>query len=323
MIRGMRLTTPLISFVMPVHNSSRYLHESIESVLRQSYQNLELIAVDDGSDDNSLEILHQFAAGDHRVTVVACRHRGISATRNEAWQTARGDFIANLDSDDVAFPVRAELQCQYLLDHTDCVAVGANAFQIDTDGDPLGPLIVRISHDDIVGELLAGRGSALIHSATMFRRGPLEHVGGYREDLPVAEDLDLFLKLSEHGRLANLPETLIRFRRHLDSITAISKSGMQNQTFRKSVVADAFRRRGLPPDSMNVMVFSPPRSTAERYWQWLRYASRSGYRRTARKYAWKLLRGNWYRVDVWVRLLRIQFRSLFQHVYQRVRRMRR
>src|ERR1041385_2771269 len=95
---------------MPVRNAGRFLAEAVDSVLRQTFRDLELVAVDDGSTDDSLEILQRLATEDPRVSVVTGDARGISAALNRGWHEARGEYIGRLDADDVALPGRLEHQ---------------------------------------------------------------------------------------------------------------------------------------------------------------------------------------------------------------------
>ena len=109
-----RQSDPIISVLLPVYNSARYLDESVQSILAQTFRSFELIVVDDGSTDGSGDILDRLALADDRIRVFHCPHEGQCRTRNFAIRHARGEFLAEQDSDDVALPHRLALQVEHL-----------------------------------------------------------------------------------------------------------------------------------------------------------------------------------------------------------------
>ncbi|MDR3637804.1 MAG: glycosyltransferase family 2 protein [Isosphaeraceae bacterium] len=291
---------PIVSIVLPVYNSAAYLLEAIRSVLGQTFHEFELVAVDDGSDDGSDAILDHCSLQDERVRVFHSPHQGPSGARNCAIRLARGEFLATLDSDDVASPLRLRLQVDYLRRNPECVVVGGQGAQIDPDGDPIAPLRVPLRHDAIEQELFVGRGSAIIHSAAMCRRAAVVEVGGYDEGLSLSEDLDLYLRLAEHGRLANLPDLLVRQRRHLGSVTA--QCDQQNALrVKERVLRAALKRRGLTEDQVTVKEFYYPRSLPELYLAWTVMALGSRHPRTALKYGRRFLQQSWNDPRPWCR----------------------
>src|SRR4051794_39230969 len=100
------MSNPVISVVMPVYNASRYLHSAVDSVLRQTFSDFELIAVDDGSTDNSKALLEQIAANEPRLRIVSRPNTGIVGALNDGLGVARGELIARMDADDIALPER-------------------------------------------------------------------------------------------------------------------------------------------------------------------------------------------------------------------------
>ena len=210
--------TPLISVVTAVYNGERYLAEAIESILRQSFTEFEFIIIYDGSVDSSPSILHSYAAKDARVRLVAHENRGLTPALNEGIALARGQFIARMDADDIALPERLQMQVAYLQTTPDCVIVGTKVMMMDADGCSLGPLHVHATHAEIDRILLLGRGTTLVHPSVMFRADTVRAIGGYREKFTSVQDLDLYLRLAEKGRLANLPNILLKWRQHPASI---------------------------------------------------------------------------------------------------------
>ncbi len=228
--------------VIPVFNASRYLAEAIDSVLGQSFQEWELVAVDDGSSDDSLSILERYSLVDFRVRVIAMPHAGIVSTRNTAIDAARGKFIAALDNDDAMLPQRLERQVEFLRNYPTIVAVGGGGILVDADGDPLINRVFPTSSEEVESELLAGR-NPLMQSCMMFRRDAMLQAGGYQDGRSFAEDYDLFLRLTEIGGIANLNEVLIRQRQHISRASA-SHYGDQNRVAIQAL-RDAYQRRNL------------------------------------------------------------------------------
>src|ERR1051325_1151561 len=113
---------PTVSVLLPVYNAERYLESALQSVLGQTFSDFEVIAVDDGSKDNSKKILERFAANDPRIRVISRPNTGIVGALNDGLAVARGEFIARMDADDVALPGRFQAQLDYLRGHPDCIA---------------------------------------------------------------------------------------------------------------------------------------------------------------------------------------------------------
>lgn len=233
---------PMVSVVMPVFNAEPFLAEAIDSTLAQTFEDLELIAVDDESTDTSLEILRNHASQDDRIHVIVRPHTGIAGARNDGIEAASGKYVAALDNDDAMYPQRLERQVAFLEEQDDFVAVGAAAMLVDVDGDPLIERRMPGPADDIERELLDGR-NPMMQPGVMFRRDALLEVGGYREAFNFSEDFDLFLRLSERGRLSNLDEVLLRHRQHINRASVSQFE--QQQRVAEQALREAYARRGL------------------------------------------------------------------------------
>jgi glycosyltransferase involved in cell wall biosynthesis len=195
---------------MAVHNAEPYLREAVNSVLGQTFQSFELIAVDDCSSDNSVRILESF--DDSRISVIRNDStRGASATRNIALDRARGEFVAILDADDVALPERLERQVEYLDSHPSVGLVGCAVYDnIDSGGNVLYRSCLPEDNETIQRTIL--RSWCFLHSSIMFRRVLQKQAGGYRREFEAAEDHDFILRLLDICEVTNIPEPLVRYR---------------------------------------------------------------------------------------------------------------
>lgn len=234
--------SPLISVLMPVYNSEQYVAQAVESILSQTFTNFEFLMIDDGSTDASLKILTAFAARDKRIRLTSRDNQGVSQTRNELLSQAKGKFVAVMDSDDIALPERFAYQVEFLQSNPDVVCVGGAHEVIDEKGRLLTCLELPQHNDQIQQLALAGHGS-ICHPCAMIRRASLIEIGGYDELLLTAHDLDLWLKLGEIGALANLKETVLKYRLHTKSISE------QNQTLQRKeaqvACEQAWQRQGI------------------------------------------------------------------------------
>ncbi len=276
------------SVLLPVYNGEKYLAEAIRSVLGQTFTRFELLLLDDGSTDASCELMQSFVAVDSRCRLFSWPNRGIVATLNAGLEHARGDFIFRMDADDICLPSRFEKQIEFLRDHPDHVALGSMVQWIDPEGMPLRVAVEQFSHDEIDARLLTGA-HVLYHPAMCIRASALRKVGGYREGYKHSEDLDLFLRLAEIGKVANLREILLRYRQHFHSIGK-QHTRLQWQSA-CTAIEEACARRGIGGVEDLLKGFVPPPSQAlgelHQIWAW--WALHSGNVATARKHAIRAL----------------------------------
>jgi glycosyltransferase involved in cell wall biosynthesis len=240
--QGAALNTPLISVCMPVYNAKRYLAEAVESILGQTFRDFEFLITDDGSTDRSLAILKHYAARDARIRLSTGPNAGLVTRLNEMLRQARGDLIARMDADDVALPKRFARQVEFLRSRPEVDVVGGAQEHIDSKGYQLTVHYDPQEHEEIEKCSLAGA-CPINHPSAMMRRRAVLAVGGYRKEM-TAEDLDLWLRMGEHGRLANLPDVITRYRIHESSLTA----SLHDQVLASSQTAvdEACDRRGIP-----------------------------------------------------------------------------
>ncbi|MEZ6090212.1 MAG: glycosyltransferase [Pirellulaceae bacterium] len=280
---------PLISVILPVYNAERYVREAVESILRQTYQTLELIAliaVDDDSTDSSFEILEELAAADDRLRLFTRPSKACTQALNLGIDLARGDWIARMDADDIAFPQRFEEQLRYLQNHESVVAVGSSVILIDGDGDEIGEQLVNGNPQEIADSILLGMGG-LMHPTVMMRTEALKQVGGYREKFQGAEDQDLWLRLNEIGEVTNIPDPLLYYRVHQANFSFQNHERCLDQL--RAAIEDAYRRRGIA-GPVRLGRIPPPTSAWERRLAWAWSAINTSRRRTALKYAIEMIR---------------------------------
>jgi glycosyltransferase involved in cell wall biosynthesis len=226
---------PLVSVLLPVYNAERYLAAAVESILQQRFSDFELLLIDDGSQDQSGQILQAYAERDPRIRLIRRANRGLIATLNEMLALALGEFLARMDADDIATPDRLALQVQFLQQHPEVVCVGGAFDLIDAQGRTVQWVPMPEQDAEIQEMLLIGR-TVINHPAALIRRSALLQIGGYDSTMPTVEDLDMLLKLGEIGKLANLPDSVLQYRFHFASVSA------QNLLFQNQMAETACRR---------------------------------------------------------------------------------
>lgn len=304
--------SPTVSVVMPVYNGARYLAETLDSILAQTYRDFELLVIDDGSTDPTPEILRRYAGMDSRVKALTRANRGIVKSRNELLELCRGRYMACNDADDLSVPTRLEKQVAYMEAHPQCVLLGSRLVVMDPYGSPLYQSLQKLTHDEIEAELLGnGGGWALLQSSILCRTEAARRVGGYRGSHPVfSEDHDFYLRLASVGQVANLAEPLVWYRRHLESTTGTYylEKTQEHAATRERVLREAHEQRGLvfPVDWNFSPMRPPPPDEQARLWGWA--ALRHGNVAIARRHARDAVRRSPFNVQSW-KLLACAFRA--------------
>lgn len=278
---------PRISVIFPVYNAERYLDAAVGSVLAQTWRDFELIALDDGSTDGSRAILERIATTDDRIRIVSRPNKGLIGTLNEGLGLARGGLIARMDADDIALPGRFAAQVERLDADPALVALGGQILAIDAAGRALAPLKLPCGHEGIDGHHMTRLDSVIFHPTAMVRTDAVIGVGGYDLTMDAAEDFDLWLRLAEIGRLANLDRCVLHYRQHLASVGHARRHQQRMTAWR--AIRNACDRRGLPFD-VPCPAEEPPVSHGEVFRKWGWWALGAGHVGTARHYAWRCLR---------------------------------
>jgi glycosyltransferase involved in cell wall biosynthesis len=279
---------PRVSVIIPVFNCERYLATAIQSVLSQSFDDFELLLLNDGSDDRSGEIAAQAARNDRRIVLAGGPHRGVVCQRNRGVEMAKAELIAWMDSDDISLPERLDRQVRFFESCPACVAVGTQAMRIDEDGLAINEWRVPEHHEQIDADHMAGLGGTIINPTVMMRKNAVRQAGGYRAGFDAAEDYDLFLRLGEIGRLANLPHVLLQYRLHARSLTW-ARAEHQRRMVRQALTEAWDRRKKPGPVPPPLLELRTP-SEEELMWEWARVSFDARNFRTTRNQALKLLR---------------------------------
>lgn len=274
---------PQISCILAAYNASRYLREAVGSILAQTFRDFELICINDGSADDTGAILDEFARNDPRVKVIHKLNAGQVHAAIDGIAIAQAPLIARMDADDFSYPDRFQKQIDFMHAHPEVVVLGGAYELIDADGRLLTTLKQPLD-DASLQKICLSASCPICQPLAIFRRDAYDRAGGYRPDASPAEDLDLWLRMGDFGKLACLPDVLLKYRQHAGSL---SETRQQRQMdVMQRAARDACARRGLPEPHIDNKAW---RATEEHslYKQHLKYgwwAFNSGNREGARHY---------------------------------------
>lgn len=203
---------------MSVRNGEAYLKACIDSILGQTFSDFEFIIVDDASTDATAVLLDEYTRADERVRLVTNKENlGLTKSLNIALQKARGEYIARMDADDISLPERFEKQVRFLGKYLSHSIVGSWMKIIDDQSKEIDVWETETSDDQIKKALI--RYNPMFHPTVMMRKNLLDQIGGYDEAWRYAQDYELYFRLSRIGKMANIPEYLLRYRVSKKSIT--------------------------------------------------------------------------------------------------------
>jgi len=214
------MNLPEITVLMPAYNAGKYIAEAIASVLAQSFGNFELLVINDGSTDNTDEVVKTFT--DERIRLINQPHMGIAAALNLGLLNAAAALIARFDADDICYPQRLRLQYDYLQAHPDYVLTGSDVNYADQSGGHLYQYTnAGHTHQEISDTITLC--CPFIHSSVMFRKNIALQLGGYDAKAHTFEDYHLWIKFIKKGSVCNLRIPLITVRLNPESVTIDEK----------------------------------------------------------------------------------------------------
>jgi Glycosyl transferase family 2 len=236
-------TDPDVTVLMPVHNGGHYLDAAIDSIRGQQLRNFEFIICDDGSTDDTPDLLAQHAAQDARIKVLTLPPVGLVQALNRGMKAARTAWVARMDADDVAWPDRLSVQMAAAAAHPEAGGIGSAWRIIDRDDRPRQ--IVRPPTDPAAIATGLLERNCLAHPTMLLRRAAVMAAGLYRDTFRYAEDYDLWLRLSEHHKLYAVPQPLLDYREHPGQI---SQGALEQRILAElgAQVAARARRQGAP-----------------------------------------------------------------------------
>jgi glycosyltransferase involved in cell wall biosynthesis len=239
---------PVLTVAIPVFNGEAHIGAAIDSILRQTMGDFELLVADDGSTDATPKILQRYAAADPRVRIISREHRGIPATRNELLHAARADIVAWLDADDTALPDRLQRQFSMLSADPDLTVLGCGIAIVHNAG-PARPR--RVVHGARHVARRLEHGCVVAQTSCMMRRRPVIALGGYRAAYAYAQDYDLFLRVSERGKIDNADFLGVHYNCHGANVSE-RKRLQQNILFEMARATHKLRLAGFgdPTDAM-------------------------------------------------------------------------
>lgn len=215
----------LVTVLLPVYNGEKYIREAVDSILKQTYENFELIIIDDGSTDKTLSILKEYEKKDTRIRLVSRENKGLIATLNEGAELALGEWIARMDADDIAMPNRLELQLNWINQTESDIAgtwvsfFGAKDFRVWKGYQ---------SDEAIKVDMLFK--CPLVHPSIMIRANLLRRLK-YDPVAEKAEDYDLWVRAAMQGaKMSNVPEVLLKYRQHDLQVTVLASEAQKSMT---------------------------------------------------------------------------------------------
>lgn len=209
----MENSNPLVSVIMPAYNSEKYISEAIESILDQSFKDFEFIIIDDGSTDETWDIIQKYKMKNQRIIAVKNEiNLKMTKALNKGINLARGEYLVRMDADDWSYPYRIKAQVEFM-QHNPNIVVSGGSIEVCDER-----LVVKNkrkypnSDKDVRKKIF--RYNPFAHPSTIFRKDKVLEVGKYDERLPLTQDYDLYFRLGKVGKFANLDRVLIKLRNH-------------------------------------------------------------------------------------------------------------
>lgn len=227
----------LVSVIIPTYNCGSWISESVESVLQQTHQHLEILVVDDGSTDHTREVLDPYIQSD-QLEYIYQRNEGPASARNTGIERASGTYVAFLDADDVWLPEKTEKQLSIMKQNHDVAVVTSNTLMMDGDGNVTGRTrntypddFVKLAEEIFFSNIVRNTPTILA------RRQSVEEIGGFNEDLPQREDHFFLMQMADRYTLHHCPEFLVKIRNRSESLGSNLKEGKPDEAINRLLAA--------------------------------------------------------------------------------------
>ena len=240
--------SPIVTVLMPVYNGSKYLDDAIKSILNQTFQKLEFVIIDDGSTDDSLNIIKSY--NDNRIRLIENKeNQGQSKTLNKGINLARGTYIARVDQDDISRSDRLEKQLEFMEKNSDIDVCGS---WVELMGKASNVLNLETRSEEIKISLLTNQN--LAHPAVMIRKSTLiKHNLYYDPKFIIANDYDLWVRMFEYCSFANIPEPLVKHRVHHDQFS--KKFGEKNSYETNKILKILLKKIGVKTNDSSLIIY--------------------------------------------------------------------
>lgn len=215
---------PSISVVIPAYNTGQYIGRTLESLAKQTFNNFEIIIIDDRSTDDTVAVVKKHQVNDPRIILIKNNQNlGPCISRNRGMEIARGKYVAILDSDDLSEPSRLAIQFKYLEENPEVTLAGSQGIRIDENDRPIGD--INLSTDPSIIKYRLITENNLIHSSVLFHKDEIMSIGGYDKKYQGIEDFDLYSRLlKKNFIILNLPQRLVSYRQRKGSLLSSSGS---------------------------------------------------------------------------------------------------
>ncbi len=241
--RCSHIMNPEISILMSCYNASRWLSESIDSILTQTYGNFEFIIIDNGSTDDTWDIIQRYRDQDKRIVAISKNNTLLPDSLNVGIAQAKGEWIAKLDADDLCEPTRLEEQINFARKHPEVVLLGAGFLEIDEQGKLIKKHLYPSEHSALVRHLEHLQ-SFFPHSSAFYRLDMIRLIGGYNLHFRMAQDWQLWSELALRGKIMCLPKYLVKIRKHPDQLSSENEGKSANHESMAVIVCRLLRKAG-------------------------------------------------------------------------------
>ncbi len=245
------MATPLVTVLMPVYNTDRYLQQAMDSVLNQSFSDFEFLIIDDGSTDKSLDIIKSFK--DKRIRLVRNEENiKLIATLNKGIDISLGKYICRADADDICFPTRIEKQFNFMEENPDYAACSSGVEIFYENSETRFNIIYKKETDDIRIRTLYQ--NHFVHPSSFIRKDFInERNLRFNKHFIHSEDYYFFVKLSEIGKLYNVDEVLVSVRKHLNNVSVLNSDVQDRNSI--NVIKYQLKKIGIDPDAIDYELY--------------------------------------------------------------------